>query len=164
MRSLAQETNDRLFYAQNLLECYGQSDDPRAQKALDYAVWLCLRSTWIAWLQEVAEYAGLAPGSISRFRHLLQDEGQQHATVQHLINLKSSPDSWLSQLLERIDGDDVLILQQRRVETATQSAPEGLSLKNLDVQNDVDDIERLEGVLAGFKDYIRFTREQQQEW
>lgn len=165
MQSYTQETNNRLYYAQCLLHCRDSGANGREQQALDYAGWLCLQAVWKAWLQELADNAGMAPGSMCNYSSLMDSTLKQNAVVQHLINLKATPHSWLNHLLKRIEHDDVKTeTVQAARDSARPIAPEGLSLKQLDDEQSITESECLLQVLAGLKDHIQFTREQQLEW
>ena len=162
MNLLSQETNTRLYHVQSVINCADASDSPKERLGLEYMAWLGLQSAWYAWMTELANQGARSASNPRSLDDLLRSDFRQDSGVQHLINLKASPDSWLSTLLARVGEGDVQACRQDSG-PATQAAKGvgELSLKDVSAETEIECLQR---VLLGFKDYIQFTREHRQEW
>ena len=150
------------FYAATLLL---QRDVPGAhRRSLEVGAWLCLREAWYAWLKELYQLAtpkGKLTGSLANIEELSAQLGDQHPEIQRLINLQSSPSSWITCMLgvfERADFPMVFLEPPQKPETA---ADNGLIPLNALGDDQAVDIRE---VLQNFRSYMDEVRAHMLEW
>lgn len=158
MSHFRSETNKRLYHSQYLIQQASQ-EQGNAEESLRYAAWLSLRASWDIWCQELFEHLHLPAGQFSTFADLYQAPFVSDPAIQHLINLKETPDSWLSILLSQIDG--FLRPAVKHEPGKQQKISPGLIASDAEEPTEQA---MIEAVFKDMKAYIQFTREQQVEW
>jgi hypothetical protein len=162
------ETNAPLFYAQRLMSIYDQnsvtSDQAseasiqQDQHALLTGAWLCLKESWISWLNELSAYMNLerVEGYQLNDIELLLKSGLPEGQL--LLGLLEISESWLSILLERA------LKPTERVKPIAKTNVSSVELISLVSTDQVNEGILVRQVLSEFKEYIESVRVRQVEW
>ncbi|MDX1451105.1 MAG: DUF6586 family protein [Oleiphilaceae bacterium] len=129
--------------------------------SLEYAAKLCLKEAWTKWMHEL--YQLLSPQKeasvVNDWDAFVALLGEEHPEVQRLINLKSTPDSWLSVLLREIES---LNFGAAPVTTpADENTGNMIPLRQLEQTPETSD---LLSILGGFKAYVAEVQAYLLEW
>ncbi|MFT7373111.1 MAG: hypothetical protein ACI9T9_001805 [Oleiphilaceae bacterium] len=162
------QTNAPLFYAQRLMSIYDQSSDTydqnshtsiqQDQHALLTGAWLCLKESWVSWLNELSTYMNLAriEGYQLNELELLLKAGLPEGQL--LLGLLDTTESWLSIMLQRI------VKPTERLKSMVKANDSTVALISLVSTDEVSEDLLIRQVLSEFKQYIESVRVRQIEW
>ena len=155
------QTNASLFYAQRLMSIYEKDRETLIQQdqhALLMGAWLCLKESWVCWLNELSAYMNLErpDGYQLDDLTLLLNSGLPEGQL--LLGLTENPDSWLAIMLERV------LKPTERLNTTVKSNESSLELISLVSTDKVDEGLLIDKTLSEFKQYIESVRVRQIEW
>ncbi|MFT5719032.1 MAG: hypothetical protein ACJAWS_002810 [Oleiphilaceae bacterium] len=155
------QTNAPLFYAQRLMSICDQSTDAsirQDQHALFTGAWLCLKESWVSWLNELSTYMNLdrVEGYQLNDLALLFKSGLPEGQL--LLGLLDTPDSWLTIMLERI------MRPTERLNPVVKTNESSVALISLVPADEVSEEFLIRQVLSEFKEYIESVRVRQVEW
>ncbi len=158
MSEWRERTNAYLFHSQNLLNGLDH-ELSTVQRGFANSILeaskLCLRESLSCWLKELAEYTGHPQSNVRDVEEFAVSPAAQMPEGQRLINLKMTPNTWLSELL--------IILRPPTSSSAENRAPSLSELTLLDVAPESAE-QALSSILGQFKLYIESVRAQQLEW
>lgn len=151
-------TNKYLYHAQRLLSVLSDTD---LNKSAELAITLCLKSALESWLEELVDYVHSQKPVNTALKMFFSQTESDIPDVQHLINLKQQPNTWLSQLLYRL----VQLEDLNAVSVADSSTNQSSEIQNLIPTTSVEAVDdSLSFVISGFKEYVVQVRSQHVEW
>jgi len=155
------QTNAPLFYAQRLLSIYAQNPEASIQQdqhALLTGAWLCLKESWVCWLNELSAYMNLERAESYQFNELelLLKSGLPEGQL--LLGLIEDSESWLAIMLERI------LKPVERLKPTVKISDSSLELISLVPTDELNEELLIGHVLSEFKKYIESVRVRQVEW
>jgi len=155
------QTNASLFYAQRLISIYEKDRDAsilQDQHALLTGAWLCLKESWVCWLNELSIYMNLErlEGYQVNELELLLETGLPEGQL--LLGLIDDSNSWLKVMLQRI------LKPAERLNSNVKPNNSSLELISLVSTDVVDEGQLILQILSEFKSYIESVRVRQIEW
>jgi hypothetical protein len=155
------QTNAPLFYAQRLMSLYEKDRQTLIQQdqhALLTSAWLCLRESWVCWLNELSTYMNLDRAEAYQVDDVtvLLDSGLPEGQL--LLSLIENSDSWLSTMLERA------LKPTERLHARVKSTASSIELIALVPTDNLDEDQLMNQILSEFKKYIESVRVRQVEW
>jgi len=155
------QTNAPLFYAQRLLLIYAENPGTSIQQdqhALLTGAWLCLKESWVCWLNELSAYMNLERAESYQFNELelLLETGLPEGQL--LLGLIEDSESWLAIMFERISKP------AERLKPIVKTSDSSLDLISLVSTDEVTEDLLIGDILSEFKKYIESVRVRHIEW
>ena len=157
----ASQTNALLFYAQRLMSIYGQESNTVTElnrHALLTGGWLCLKESWVCWLNELAQYVNLERAGGYQLNDLPLLLKADNPEGQIILSLMEDTESWLAQMLLRIE------MPAERLQSSMPSQHSSQTLISIVSVDELSEDQLLIQVLTEFKAYIESVRVRQVEW
>ena len=155
------QTNAPLFYAQRLMSIYEQNGNAAKQQdqhALLTGAWLCIKESWVCWLNELSSYMNLERTEDYQFNDLQILLKADLPEGQILLDLIDNSESWLVLMLKRVEAPTERLKPMVKAHDASVNL---ISFVSMDEENENLLITQ---VLSEFKTYIESVRVRQVEW
>lgn len=168
MSAMSSRTNMLVFHAHKLSQLLGshEGDENKAlSPSIEIAISSVLKDAWLAWLRELNVLLGGDDKIIESVNAFAQKPLNQLPDMQHLINLKQQPHTWLRNLLDRIDpAFQDLAVNKASAQKSGAVDSNAINIVSVDEPETVEESIVLESIISEFKQYINQIRSQHVEW